>query len=58
MIKKNERKKYKKRIGIDGGSCFLDVDTEGQAFHQPLIVAENLRCNGNVTGTLEGYRGY
>ena len=42
-------KKRKKRTHIEGGDCFLDIDTKGHAFHNHhLVVAESPRCNDSV----------
>ena len=42
-------KKRKKRTHIEGGGCFLDIDTKGHAFHNHhLVVAESPRCNDSV----------
>ena len=43
------KKKRKKRTHIEGGDCFLDIDTKGHAFHNHhLVAAENPRCDDNV----------
>lgn len=43
------KKKRKKRTHIEGGGCFLDIDTKGHAFHNHhLVVAESPRCNDSV----------